>query len=186
MSNTPPELLAGFPRLVAQKIDAAIPELAECDWHPGRFDLAEIRDFGARTPSVRVSLITVGPGAEQGGPTWYHELVMAAFVLTQDAPGLPRDVMAMALVQRLLQLIPTTNWGSDHVGQARQVSAESLYSKGTRERGIGLWGISWRQHMRLVTDTPLDPNFLEVICSTGLNAPAFDPFEVSRIEGDAA
>lgn len=146
---TDPELLAGLPAHVAAAIAAALPGLREAEAHAGRFDLDELAAFTARAPAVRVALLRVGPGREMSGPSIQREARLAAFVVTRDAPGLPRDRAAAAIAQRLLTLIANNRWSLADLGQAREAEAENLYSKGARGQGVSLWAVSWLQPLAL-------------------------------------
>jgi len=144
-----PALLAGLPDRVADAIRAALPGLREVAAHAGRFDLDELKAFTARAPAVRVALLRVDKGVEVSGPAMRREAQLAAFIVTRDAPALPRDRAAAAIAQALLALAEGARWGSPDLGQARSVAAENLYSAGARGQGVSLWAVSWAQPLML-------------------------------------
>lgn len=144
-----PALLASLPDRIADAIRAALPGLREVAAHAGRFDLEELKAFTARAPAVRVALLRVDAGVEVAGPAIQREAALAAFIVTRDAPSLPRDAAAATIAQALLGLVEGNRWGSPDLGQARNVAAENLYNAGTRGQGVSLWAVSWAQPLTL-------------------------------------
>lgn len=144
-----PALLADLPDRVADAIRAALPSLREVAAHAGRFDIDELKAFTARAPAVRVALLRVDAGVEAAGPAIRREAALAAFIVTRDAPALPRDRAAATIAQALLTLVEGNRWASPDLGQARNVAAENLYNAGARGQGVSLWAVSWSQPLML-------------------------------------
>ncbi|MBB4287746.1 hypothetical protein [Roseospira goensis] len=126
--------------------------LKQCARHPGRFDAAELERHGAHAPAILVALLGIGPGAEVASGEVDHALRLGAFVVAADVGRTDRDVLAAGLVGTLVTLLPGQVWGRDdtHPVSARTIRAQNLYAS-TRGRGIVLWGVEWRQDIRLGT-----------------------------------
>lgn len=172
------ELLSGLPGTICAAIRLALPDLRECVPHGGRFDLAELKSFSARAPSVRVAVLGLGREREIGGPAWEYDLRLAAFVVVTDRPGLPRHEAAVAITQRLVTLIGATRWAAS-IGQARGVAADNLYSSGLREQGVALWGVSWVHSVQLHPTPSIAGPLPSRLYATGLGPAADDPVEVT-------
>ncbi|MEM7213253.1 MAG: hypothetical protein AAF479_15435 [Pseudomonadota bacterium] len=149
MTPVDPALLSSLPQTICTAIAARLPDLRECEPHAGRFDLKEIRTFATTAPAVRVALLGIDQGAEQGGPAWEHPVRLAAFIVTTDKPLLTCDVAAITIAQELVTLINGQNWGSDCLGLSERVRASNLYSSGTRSQGIALWAVDWTHKVQL-------------------------------------
>lgn len=181
--SVPPDFLSQLAIRIAAAIHVATPDLRECTWHPGRFDLAELSDLSTRAPAVRVALLSVGAGVLQGGSAWHHPLRMGAFVITDARSTEHQDIAAVAIVQRLLQLIPGNRWNEGFADQAEDVAAQNLFAgRASRNARIGLWGVSWTQRVALQAAPEPVPGFLADACATGLGPAAEDPVLVSQFE----
>lgn len=143
-------MLDDFRKTIAADIKTVLPDLRECKPHAGRFDLSEIKRLSARTPGVFISVLGIVSSEEIGTGETDLELAMASYVLTADTRGLPRDVAAVNLVEALSLRIIGSRWGiSGGVHPAGKVKANNLYSGDLDRIGIAMWGISWRQKVRL-------------------------------------
>lgn len=133
---------------IAAELAAAIPELKTCEGHGGRFDLQELRRVAAKAPAVFVACLGFGDAEEEGDTT--AELSWAAYVVTKDAPGKPRDEAALAIAQALAVHIPGNRWGLDDAeGRPEGIRGQNLYSDRLDKQGVAMWAISWRQRMNL-------------------------------------
>lgn len=177
-----PTLLSGLPRIIADAVKLALPELTECVPHPGRFDLRELEAFAARAPAVRIALLGLGRGVEVGGPAWEHDLSFGAFVVTTDRANLPRQAAAVNIVQKLVTLISANRWQTSGIGQASGITADNLYNPTTRQRGIALWGVSWTHKAQLYADPAAVDPLPAALYASGLGPAADDPVLIS---GDA-
>lgn len=143
--------------------------LRQCDRHAGRFDADELSRMGAAAPAILIALLGVGPGAEVSSGEVDHTLRLGAYVVAADEGGIARDVLAAALVGRLVTLLPGHVWGRDdvHPVEARSIQARNLYAS-TRGRGVVLWGVEWRQVIRLgASDFEPWPGALESLTARG-------------------
>ncbi len=140
------ELLAA----ICADLSALLPELAVCAPHDGRFDAAELRRIAAPAPAVYAVCLgaprTLVAAADM---QVYADLELALYVVTSDAPGLPRGKAARNLADALLVHIPRARWGLDGIGAPEQLRADNLYSVEIDERGAALWSLSWKQRLRL-------------------------------------
>ncbi|MBB4266893.1 hypothetical protein [Roseospira visakhapatnamensis] len=143
--------------------------LRQCKRHAGRFDAAELERHGADAPAILVAPLGIGPGAEAGDGTADHTLRLGAFVVATDRGRADRDVLAAGLVGTLITHLPGQVWGRDdtHPVEARTLRAQNLYAS-TRGRGVVLWGLEWRQAIRLGTSNFADwPGTLATVAARG-------------------
>ena len=139
------ELLEG----VAGGVREALPALKTCAVHDGRFQAAELRRWSLRAPAVLVAWLGT-PRTETPGVPWTDcEQQLAAFVVTRDAPGLPRGKAARAIAAALLLLIPRARWGLSGTGAAERLQARNLFSAEIDKANVALWAVTWRQALRL-------------------------------------
>ena len=154
MSGTATTALLTFRRMVVDGIAARLPELKSVAAHPGRFDLEELKRFALAAPAVRVALPGLPRVEVRSDERLEVTAQVACFVVTRDAPGLPRDDAALAIAQGLLELAALNQWGVDAeagfgVLPARELRAESLYSAEIDRAGVAFWAVSWRQRLIL-------------------------------------
>lgn len=136
---------------VVAGVKSKLTALKECKAHDGRFDLDELKAFQAQAPAVRLAVLGTRPSVEAGTGESDYNVIVAAYVVTRDAPGLPRGKGAMAIATALLALVPGNEWGLS-VGPPRDVRAENLYSGKLQGTGLCLWGVTWLQPIRLGED----------------------------------
>lgn len=142
-------VLADLADLIAADIAVALPDLASCEAAAGRFDLKELAALGAKPPAVRVAVLGIGAGKATGGPAFHHLVQIVAYIVTADAPTLPRDRAALAITERIVTLVHGHAWGVSALGEPEGVAADNLYSQGARGRGVALWAVAWRQPIML-------------------------------------
>lgn len=144
-----PPILVEMAALVAARIHAAMPELAECRAISGRLDLEEIKAISVRTPAVLVSRLGAAQGQALAGPHQVFRARMVAFVLTKDTLGLDRDAAASGIAQALCQLLPEARFGRGDLGPAEQIAEEPLVTASTRKAGLALTAVTWAQDIAL-------------------------------------
>lgn len=149
MSDPRPDLLAKLPALIAARISAALPELRECAGMVGGFDVEELKRQGLRAPAIRVSRLGVQPMQALAGPHDRFAVAMAAFVVTRDQMGLPRDEAMSNIVAALLQMVPENCWGESGVGPAQQIEERVLVGREARAITAALSAVTWRQPVTL-------------------------------------
>lgn len=147
---------------VVVAIKAALPELASCETHPGRFTQQELHLFATQTPAVRVALLSVPSVEMRPDRTRYLTLTLAAYVATINRPQLRRDVAAQNIVQALALLIPDNAFISTGTGTgAEAFRAENLYAGGEESKGCTIWACTWTQGLCVGEDVfGPDENFV--------------------------
>ena len=143
--RTPPDLLAELPRRVADGIATVLPDLRQCAAHEARFTLSEIERGKFPAPAVRVVALDVRPEVELAGSVYGVRVAMAAYAVTENRKGLPRDVAAMAMIQAMWRRTVNARWGLACAGPAERLAAQNLSSSATAKAGIALWALTWSQ-----------------------------------------
>lgn len=149
MSAPRADLLAALPGCAADGIRAVLPQLRDCRGIAGRLNIEEIKRRGINAPAVLVSRL--GARQVQGlvGPMQLFEVSMAAFVVTRDGIGLPREDAAQAITSALLRLVPENTWRQVGVGPAEKVAEQALATTDTEKNAISLWAVTWVQNITL-------------------------------------
>ncbi len=141
--------LSELPEIVAARIRAVLPDLATCKGIVGRLDLDEVQRAAYATPAVLVSRLRLDQAVALSGPHQVYSVVMAAFVLTKDTLGLPRDTAATNIAQVILQLLPDTRFGRAGIGPAKRIAEEPLVTQAIRKSGVAISAITWEQEVAL-------------------------------------
>lgn len=149
-----PNLLSDVPERVCDAVRLVLPDLRSCRPHAGRFDLNELKQSGLAAPAVLVSVLGAKQGSGHAGGAVVFTLRLAAFVVTRDGLGLPRDVAAGAICQALMDLLPERNWGEPALGAARDVEASTLVSSAARDVAASLWAVTWSHPVTLFHHAP--------------------------------
>lgn len=149
MSLPRPDLLFALPGLVAETIRLSLPALATCRGFAGRFDVAVLKRLGLAAPAVLVSRLGARQSELLAGPHKLFEADMAAFIVTKDALGLPRDEAAQSISSVLLRLIPEKTWGQVGVGAAQRVREVGMITEASEKEAISLWAVTWMQPLAL-------------------------------------
>ncbi|USH01068.1 DUF1834 family protein [Grimontia kaedaensis] len=144
--------LTALRQAIITTIRAKLPALAAVDSHPGRFNLDELRRIVTRLPAVRVALMAVPDTGEVQTGERDITVRLAAFVMTGDKRRLPKDEAALAIVEALLDMVPTQRWGMTALTGAEKVSAENLFSGSVDKQGVALWAVTWSQTLRIGED----------------------------------
>lgn len=140
-----PAKLSGIRDAQVAAISAALPALKTVEKHRGRFDsTSEIRRYATRAPAVLVADSGFRAAPSAGGQRRFA-ITFAWFVITRDAPGLPRDVSCEGISEALTGLVDENTWGLDYLGAPEEVSARNLYAGAIDQLGVGLWGMTFRQ-----------------------------------------
>lgn len=149
MSGPREDLIAQLPDLVAAQIKLILPELRLCKGMVGGFDVEELKRQGLAAPAVLVSRLGIDQRQTLGGPHRLFTVTMAAFVVTRDTMGLPRDIAAANIVQALLRRIPDAVWSEPGVGPAEDVEERVLVTRAARDVTASLSAVMWRQPVAL-------------------------------------
>lgn len=138
-------LLSGLPQAVCDLLTPHLPDLKRCAPHVGKFDLTELKKQGLPSPCVLVSILGAAQDTTHAGHAISFLLQMAAYVVTRDGLGVPRDAAAGNICQRLLQTVPGNHWDDPALGQARGVRMHTLVSGKARDHAVSLWAVTWDQ-----------------------------------------
>lgn len=133
-------------------IKTALPHLRECEAHPGRFNLDELKRFLTKAPSVRVACLGIGRFEREASGMIDCDVQFAAFVLTDGSVRLPGGAAAVNIITALVPLIDRNDWGLENVGAAVVTRAENLYGGDLDNKGVALWALTWTQTVRLGID----------------------------------
>lgn len=166
------DLLAALPGIVAEALHTVLPGLRDCTGMAGAFDLTDLKREGIAAPAVRVSILSVAPLGAEAGPRRRWVANMAAYIVTKDAMGLPRDAAALAIGQTLLAALPDHNWGEPGVGPAERPELRVIVGRGAREIALHLSAVTWRQPLVFEALDPGTPLPIEVYVG---GEPMFEP-----------
>jgi phage gp37-like protein len=143
---------------VRDGLQAVIPGLRTCEVHGGRFDEDELRRVCQAAPAVYVAALDVRLMDRS------LELTLAAFVVAKDSAGATRDRAALAMVAAALRGLDRQDWGLAATETApAQVQAQNLFASRIAQRGVAMWGVSWRQRFALAG--ALDPATIDVLAT---------------------
>ncbi|AZV77890.1 hypothetical protein EBB79_08265 [Parasedimentitalea marina] len=139
------QVLARLPQSVCDAVKLRLPELKTCKPHAGKFSLEELKKSGLPAPAVLISTLGAKPGVTRSDAAHSFVLSMAAYVVTRDGLGAPRDLAAANICQALLTLIPGKRWGEPALGAAQGVHMHTLVSSGAKDITSSLWAVTWGQ-----------------------------------------
>jgi hypothetical protein len=147
--SAPHSLLANMPGIIAAAIHDHLPELAECAPMLGGFDLDELKRTSVKAPAIRVTRLGLRPRDTRAGPHRRFDAMMAAFVITRDRAGLPRDTALSYLTAALLALIPDNRFATEGVGEAEAAEERVLVNGAARGVALSLAAVTWVQPITL-------------------------------------
>lgn len=129
--------------------------------HHGRFTLATLQTFGARTPAARVTTNGVATDGARAAPisarVRFTVYLVTSDVTRADQPLLPRDQVMDNLVGALITALNENAFGVDTnlgLDQPENISAENVYSDEATGLAVLLWAVSWTQGVELDVLTP--------------------------------
>ena len=136
---------------VVEKIATMLPKV-NIESYPGRFDVTELKRISTKLPAVRIAFM--GSTKIDMMDTGENEATvrLAAFVITGDRRGLPKDSAALNIVEALLTLIPGQSWGVPGTTIAKNIKADNLYSGQVDRQGVAIWALTWEQTTRIGAD----------------------------------
>ncbi len=141
---------------IVADVNTRLPELASCASHFGRFTAEEIARFAVQTPAVRVAFLGIDDIRIVSGGMRDVTVQMAMFVWTREAPQLPRDVAALAIIEALAESIPQNRWGMDCAMDPTDIQGQNLYNTQVGTKGLTVWAVSWNQVLRIGVAEDLD------------------------------
>jgi len=153
---------------IVAKIGTELPELRVVEPHGGRFDLQELRRVSTLSPGAFVACLQVADADDSTGDA-SGDVLWAVFVtVSASRRDAPRDLVAMALAQGILALLPGQRWGREDAETIpRQIRADNLFSSEIDKHGVAMWAVSWRQRCVLKPGEASDlPDFLLACVTT--------------------
>ncbi len=151
--------------------DASNPEatIRTAKTHPGRFNLEELKRMQAsKAPNVLLAILNA-PSIEPGDNEQAEIAVsLAAFIVTTDRPGLPKDIAALNLVESIGAIVPNNRWGQTgrRLSTPQNIRAENLYSGDLDKSGVAVWAITWTQSLYIGADAFDDPILIQELYVT--------------------
>lgn len=143
-------MISRFLAALTAGVSAKLPDLRACEAHRGPVTGGEIARLSKRAPAVLAACLGVAAAAETGDRRVDARLRLAAFVVTADRVGLPKDRAALSVVEGLLEYLPGFHPGAGlPAGSAEDLRAENLFSGPLDRTGVALWAVTWRQALRL-------------------------------------
>jgi hypothetical protein len=98
-------------------------------------------------------MVTGGSSGERANNQLQVELVLAAFILTEDKRGTDRDAVALAIAEQVIARVAAWPWrGTAQSRQPTDVKFESLYSGKLDRSGVALLAVTWKQSLPIGTD----------------------------------
>jgi phage gp37-like protein len=127
------------------------PELAACRAYAGRFNLQELGALSVKTPAIFVSYLGIKGIQEAGDERMDLVCQFAAYIVTTDQRGLPRDAAAKNMSEAIAVWLPNRRFGVLDVGVPRDLRVDNLYDGSVRSKAVALAAVSWTQLVRTGT-----------------------------------
>jgi len=123
---------------------AGVEGVKACAVHAGRFELAQLRRYTAKSPCVLMACLggdldRVGGGGVTLSAQW------AAFIIAQDAAGAARKDTALAVVELVALAVVDNAWADYSASGPRNLKVQNLYTDSADARGVALWAVTWDQ-----------------------------------------
>lgn len=151
--------LAQLLTTVTDQIAAALPELRQCEIHPGKFNITELEHFLTVVPAVRVSAVSVRWEPYDEGVVSGH-VTMAAFIVTADTLEFSKTIQAINITETIALLIAGNDWELVFCSPGMSVESANLYTTASGDQGVTLWSVSWKQTIH-VGSAPQEEGRLE-------------------------
>jgi hypothetical protein len=145
---------------VVTGLRASLPRLAgktvKVEAHAGRFDAAELRRISAQAPAVFVAVLGLADLSESCGEV-SATCQLLAIVVCKDAPGLPRDLAALGMMEALAKIVPGNGWNDAAEKAPEDIRCDNLFSATLDQAGVAMWGVAWRQRATVAKTGVTDP-----------------------------
>lgn len=141
---------------LAEALVPLFPEVRSVKEHGGRFAERDIPLWLADAPCLRVACFGLQDYQLTGRKRWSALLRLGVFCLGADTATLDRDILAMDLANRLIDLLPRNTWGLT-VGDCQPpelntLIAENLYSGHINNLRVSFWAVSWSQRFTFTSE----------------------------------
>lgn len=133
---------------LAAHFKANLPTLKMVATHRGRFSVEELKD-GQRLkpPALFVSFLRCAEFLELPSGQFDAACDWAAFIITADARGAPREVAALQLLKQVVLALPALH--GDLVGRPERIAAENMWSGDLDDLALMIVALQWRQSVRI-------------------------------------
>ena len=157
---------------IVDGIKAALPDLKTCDSHDGRFDIKELQRISTQAPAIYVAALATG--SLQSDTSTQVPVTFAAYVITRDQPGTPRDKQARVFVDALLSLLDRNTWNDDNITEGpERIRSQNLYSAGSDRNGVAMWAVTFTHLVQIdQLDTSTLDDFLTFVGDTDISTDA--------------
>lgn len=134
---------------LADALTPHFPEVRGVKVHGGSFGERDLPMLLAEAPGLRVVCLGLNRYQIAGRRRWSAALRWSVFCVGADGPATDRDVLAMDLANRLIDLLPGNLWGLT-VGECQppeldSLTAENLYSGHVNNLRVAFWAVAWSQ-----------------------------------------
>lgn len=156
------------------ELEGTTPDRVEIvERHVGQFSTPEEvkRYLSGRSGCVRLAALRVRNITNRNGMTGL--VTWAAYVMTTDSWGYPRDARCEVLAGKIARRITVREAPRAMKAErmAENIGAENIYSGSLDNLGVSLWAVTWEQFFRL--DDEIDmatlPEFLRLGASFVVN-----------------
>lgn len=123
----------------------AIPGVRTVQTHGGRFDLAELKRVSTQSPALLIACLSL-PGIDDRHGTL--DVHWGIFIVARSNAREKRDEIALALAQRVLDLVRGNDWDVDAQRPTR-LRADNLFNTTVDKQGVALWAVSFQQKLNV-------------------------------------
>lgn len=139
--------LATYRTAIVDWAKAAMPEFRHVVGYGGEMDLEQVLRVSFNTPALFVCVANVQPVDHQ-----HYKAKVLLYVVAQDqaSPFLSRDVVALTLVNKLLDILPTAEF--DYDGERLNpavVMAQNLFANKYEQKALAVWLLAFEQMIEL-------------------------------------
>lgn len=141
---------------LADALAPSFPEARTVKVHGGTFAERDIPMLLADAPCLLVACLGLNGYQIVGRKRWSAALRWAVYCLGADGPATDRDVLAMDLANRLIDLLPGNLWGLA-VGECQPpelagLTADNLFSGRVNNLGVAFWAVAWSQRFTFTSE----------------------------------
>lgn len=135
-----------YRQAVVSKLDASMPELAECKEQFGRFNLEDLDKAIIKCPAVRFAVLSAKLPAEPSAQP-SAALSCAAFVITE---GKDRDAQGWSIAEAVAVIAGNNAqlWGLVQLGAPTQLAITPVITGIVKNRNVSIMAVEFRQELR--------------------------------------
>jgi hypothetical protein len=140
-------LLVNFLNKVKADLQAAFPAVRSIELHSGDVNAAEVQRLAPSSPTLLISIGSIGESESVGDGTELLPLTVVVYVMTKDQPRLSRFEAALNLVESLHERVNDNNFDFDGARTAKNIAAKNLFSGDIERQKVALWAVRWTQNV---------------------------------------